>query len=108
MVRCLRYLGIGHMKPSPSAVYRPPRWEVKRPDPVHDPEAPMIENHAAMKWERLANEYLKERDECLALATKNRETADRYRDALNQLHGMIQIPAADWALIAVINKALNP
>lgn len=42
----------------------------------------MIENHAAMKWERLANEYLRERDECLDLATKNRETADRYRSVL--------------------------
>lgn len=31
---------------------------------------------------------------------------DRYRDALYQLHGMIQIPAADWALIDVINRAL--
>ena len=45
----------------------------------------MIENHAAMKWERLANEYLKERDECLDLATKNRVTADRYRASLERI-----------------------
>lgn len=62
-------------------------------------------------WERRAAELLKERDECLELATKNRITADRYREALEHIVKHLEITAGGMAPVSsvyiIATKALT-